>query len=314
MTKPKTIDGYTNAVTEACERVLVTLLRKLGPWRDSIFLVGGLAPRYLIKARPPDVPAHAGTGDVDVVVDIAMLTDTEAYQTLEENLHAMGFDRATNDKGAKQSWRWKAQLDGGTMILEFLADDPDLRGGRVQELPTKGGVSAVNIPNASMVFDHHDKIELTAELLDGAGRATETVRYADIVSFTCLKAFAFDERFERKDAHDIVYCLEHYDGGVDAALDAFRRALEGNHRDVILDALSRLARRFCDPDAPGEGYRKDGPVAVARFEDGDAPAENSDAQDLRILRQRRAADVVGGLVLPFLVKATDLNEGTVGST
>lgn len=184
MVKPQSIGGYTNAVTDACERVLVTLLRKLGPWRDSIFLVGGLAPRYLIKARPPDVPAHAGTGDVDVVVDIAMLADTEAYRTLEENLHAMGFDRATNDRGAKQSWRWKAEVDGGTMILEFLADDPDLRGGRVQELPTKGGVSAVNIPNASIVFDLHDSIEITAELLDGKGRATEMVRYANIVSFT----------------------------------------------------------------------------------------------------------------------------------
>jgi hypothetical protein len=308
MAKPNTIGGYNNAVTEACERVLVTLLRKLGPWRDSIFLVGGLAPRYLIKARPPDVPAHAGTGDVDVVVDIAMLSDTEAYQTLEENLHAMNFERATNDKGAKQSWRWKAALDGGIMILEFLADDPDLRGGKVQELPTKGGVSAVNIPNASMVFDHHEQIEITAELLDGGGRATETVRYADIVSFTCLKAFAFDERFERKDAHDIVYCLEHIDGGVEAALERFKRALDGNYRDVILDALSRLHRRFCDPDSPSEAYRRDGPVAVARFEDGDVPIEDTDAQDQRVLRQRRAADIVGALVVPLLDRPADPNE------
>ncbi len=224
-----------------------------------------------------------------------MLTDTDAYQTLEENLHAMGFDRATNERGAKQSWRWKAELDGGTMILEFLADDPDLRGGRVQELPTKGGVSAVNIPNASIVFDHYETIELTAELLDGGGRTTETVRYADIVSFTCLKAFAFDERFERKDAHDIVYCLEHYDGGVDAALDAFRRALDGNHKAVILDALSRLADRFCDRDAPDEAYRKDGPVAVARL-----PADDTEAQNQRVLRQRQAADVIRALVVPLL--------------
>jgi hypothetical protein len=27
-----------------------------------------------------------------------------------------------------------------------------------------------------------------------------------LVSSTCLKAFAFDQRFERKDAHDLVYC------------------------------------------------------------------------------------------------------------
>jgi hypothetical protein len=59
------------------------------------------------------------------------------------------------------------------MILEFLADDPDFRGGRVQELPTKGGVSAVNIPNASMVFELHELVEISAELFDGNGRATE---------------------------------------------------------------------------------------------------------------------------------------------
>jgi hypothetical protein len=301
MAKPQTIGGYTHALTDACERVLVTLLRSLGPWRDSIFLVGGLTPRYLIKARPPEVPAHAGTADVDVVVDIAMLADTDAYRTLEENLHTMGFQRAVNDRGAKQSWRWKTELDGGTMILEFLADDPELRGGKVQELPTKGGVSAVNIPNAAIVFDLHDSIEITAELLDGKGRATEKVRYANIVSFTCLKAFAFDERFEPKDAHDIVYCLEHYDGGVEAASAAFARALEGNHRDVILDALSRLARRFCDAGNPDEAYRKDGPIAVARFESGDS-SEASDEQDQnqRILRQRRAADIISALVLRFL--------------
>lgn len=53
MKKPTAIQGYNQSVTEACERVLVTLIRHLGPWRDSIFLVGGLTPRYLIKERPP---------------------------------------------------------------------------------------------------------------------------------------------------------------------------------------------------------------------------------------------------------------------
>lgn len=301
MAKPKTMSGYGQPVTEACERVLVTLLRNLGPWRDSVFLVGGLTPRYLIKARPPEVPPHAGTGDVDVVIDIAMLADAEAYRTLEENLHAMGFARATNDKGVKQSWRWKAELDGGAMILEFLADDPKLRGGRVQELPTEGGVSAVNIPHASMVFDLHETVEITAELLDGNGEATETIRYADIVSFTCLKAFAFDDRFERKDAHDIVYCLEHYAGGSDAARGAFAGALEGAHREVVLDALSRLARRFTNPTAPDDAYRMDGPVAVARFEDEDmAIDDDAEAANRRILRQRQAAAVVTDLVLPLV--------------
>ena len=47
-------------------------------------------------------------------------------------------------------------------------------------------------PHASMVFDLHGTTALTAELLNGGGVATETVRFANLVSFTCLKAFAFD--------------------------------------------------------------------------------------------------------------------------
>ncbi len=99
MTKPSTIEGYSDQVTADCERVLVTLLRNLGPWKKSIFLVGGLTPRYLVRQRPPQVRQHAGTLDLDMVIDLVILDDTEAYKTLEENLKKMGFENATNEKG-----------------------------------------------------------------------------------------------------------------------------------------------------------------------------------------------------------------------
>src|SRR3546814_19621866 len=59
MAKPATLDGYSDQYTVDCERVLVTLLRGLGPWKDSVYLVGGLTPRYLVAARPPAVHAPA---------------------------------------------------------------------------------------------------------------------------------------------------------------------------------------------------------------------------------------------------------------
>ena len=53
MAKPATFDGYTDQYTVDCERVLVTLLRGLGPWKESVFLVGGLTPRKgQARARP----------------------------------------------------------------------------------------------------------------------------------------------------------------------------------------------------------------------------------------------------------------------
>ena len=157
MAKPDGIHGYRESVSDACEQTLVTLLAHLGSWKDSVFLIGGLAPRYIIKSRPPVVPAHAGTGDVDIVVDMAILTNIKAYRSLETNIRDMGFVRATDDKGNKQSWRWQSvQKDGTVLILELLTDAPSIKGGRIEELPTDGNISAVNIPHSSMVYDLHE--------------------------------------------------------------------------------------------------------------------------------------------------------------
>ena len=86
--KPKHEGGYSTAHTELCERTLVTLLRNLGPWREAIFVVGGLVPRYLIPRNTlnqQDPPQHIGTTDVDLVLNLPILAEVEAYRRLEQN-------------------------------------------------------------------------------------------------------------------------------------------------------------------------------------------------------------------------------------
>ena len=123
MAKPATFDGYSDRYTVDCERVLVTLLRGLGPWKESVFLVGGLTPRYLVAARPPDVSAHAGTLDVDI--DLQILADTAGYRTLEENLRAMGFERSTNERGQRLSWRWQTRTESDA-LTQFARSASDV--------------------------------------------------------------------------------------------------------------------------------------------------------------------------------------------
>lgn len=294
MAKPATLDGYSDQYTQDCERVLVTLLRGLGPWKESVYLVGGLTPRYLVKARPPVVPAHAGTLDVDIVIDLQILADTQAYHTLEENLKKMGFERAENDKQQKLSWRWQTRTEhGALMVLELLADAPEIAGGKVQPLPTEGAISALNIPHSSIVFDLHQVTEIEAELLGADGIAVERIKHANLVSFTCLKAFAFDQRFERKDAHDLIYCLQHAPEGADAIAQAFREERKRKHGEVVKSALAILRTRFAQVGET-EGYRKDGPVAVAKFELGESG--EAEQREARALRQREASNVIEQLL------------------
>ncbi|MBU6454418.1 MAG: antitoxin [Cyanobacteria bacterium REEB67] len=297
MPKPKTFDGYDEEYTLDCERVLVTLLRGLGPWKDSVYLIGGLTPRYLVDGSGEGVPPHAGTQDVDIVIDLQILADTEAYHTLEDNLKKLEFERAENEAGKKLSWRWKTKTEADvTVILELISESEELGGGKVQALPTEKTISALNVPHSSMVFDLHEVKEIQAELLGGNGVATEKVRFANLVSFTCLKAFAFDQRNERKDAHDLIYCLEHGPGGVTAAKEQFRKELDYKHAETVRSALDILRKRFAS-DWKVEGYQKDGPVAVAKFELGESNEEA--IRESRILRQRDASHVIEQLLEIF---------------
>lgn len=160
-------------------------------------------------------------------------------------------------------------------------------------MPTEGTISALNIPHSSIVFDLHQITEVEAELLGSDGIAVERIKHANLVSFTCLKAFAFDQRFERKDAHDLVYCLEHAPEGTEAVAQVFRQEREGKHGDVVKNALAILRTRFAQVGET-EGYRKDGPVAVAKSElgEGDEPEQ----REARALRQREASDVIEQLI------------------
>lgn len=291
--KPRTRNGYEDLVTRECVRVLVTLLRGLGPWRESVFLVGGLAPRYIVAAAPPEVPEHAGTLDVDLVIDRKILEETEAYRTLEKNLKRIGFERAVGADGTRLSWRWQVRTEQGHLILlEFLVDAPGVLGGRVEALPAKGRrVSALNVPHASLVFDFHAESVETAELLGENGIVEERIRHADIVSFLCLKAYAFEDRNERKDAYDLIYCLEH--APHDEVSSALRAALAGGRGGEVARALEVLRRRFVGAER-SRSHLLDGPVSVARFELGEE--NDPKTRERRMLRQREVAAVVVSLL------------------
>lgn len=81
--------------------------------------------------------------DVDIVIDLQILTDTDAYHTIEDNLKKMGFERAENEKRQKLSWRWQTRTEHGALtVLELVADAPEIAGGKVQPLPAEGTASA----------------------------------------------------------------------------------------------------------------------------------------------------------------------------
>lgn len=288
--KPKHLGGYTEAHTDLCERTLATLLRGLGPWKEAVYLVGGLVPRFLIPhpsggdVRRP----HAGTTDVDLVLNLEVLAGIEAYRKLEANLKALGFVRGTNEEGQVQHHSWRMHLgDGITVVVDLLCDAALEEGGRIAGLPkAAGNVSALRIPGAGLAARDFVEHALTGELLDGRGTATVTVRVANVVPFVVLKALAYEDRFEEKDAYDLVYTLMYYPSGPDAVAASFAQRLRDWPDEALLPkALEILRERFAT-DGQTEGYRKDGPRSYARFQ------VDPGRTDLAVRHQRDAAAVV----------------------
>lgn len=267
MLKPGHEGGYTPQHAELCERTLVTLLRGLGPYKQGVYVIGGLVPRYLIP-RDPDGgrPPHAGTTDVDLVLDVGVLATIEAYRRLEANLKAMGFERGRNDEGQAQHHSWRKRVtDRVTVVVDLLCDAPAGTRAQITDLPGEKRLKALGIPGAHLAVEDHVVVELTAERLDDGGLTTEVVRVAGVVPFIVLKALAYEDRAERKDAYDLIYCLMHYGDGPTGVAAAFRERLAGPSPDpLIARAIEILRSRFAsDPDK--HGHRKDGPTDYARF-------------------------------------------------
>lgn len=291
MAGAKTLLDYNPKLTEECMQVLALLLSGIGEWRKSIVLVGGLTPEILVKAKPPEVPPYTGTGDIDLVMDLAIMADPDAYSTFEEALLSQGFRPLGPED--KPSWKWEFTTDSKTKIrIEFLADDPNMGGGKPKSIPEHGRLAACNIHHSSIVFDLYETEIITAELPGGRGVTKQEIRHADIVGFTVLKIFAFRSRAEGKDAHDLVYCLQHGELSIPDIAVRFVAALKDKHGEIIELALTDLASTFGDEEGL-EGYRKDGPARAALFE---IAGDSQEDRDRRLVRQRDFAGVVNKLL------------------
>lgn len=285
--KPRTAAGYDQDVTSACERTLLTLLSAFGNLKDTLRLVGGLVPRYLTPATPPDVPMHAGTSDVDIVLNLEVLAAGNEYASLAQQLKARNFTRWV-EEGKSASWRWRRKVnDHIEVVVELLRDAGDEEPGRTISVDGEK-VSALTIKHARIVHDWYQQKEISAQLLDGDGLSVDIVRFADVPAFIILKALALDQRQERKDAADLIHVIR-YSGSIKEVAALFvERICSEQHPHAMQDGLAALSRRFGD-DEHGEGYEKVGAVAYARF-------YGEDDEDELVGRQRFAAGLIQNLL------------------
>lgn len=204
---------------------------------------------------PEGARAHVGTTDVDLVIGLALGDETpETYRTLQNNLEKAHFEQR------EPSFRWARDVEGVTVLVEFLCETDEVEPGRIFRPKgefTGSGLGAFNVRGAHLVRDDFIDCEIEGERLDGGGRSRVTVRVANVLPYTVLKIFAFQDRHENKDAYDLVFTLLNHEGGPRSAGREAAASPVALHAQV-LEALGLLEARFQEAE-------QDGPSAYASF-------------------------------------------------
>lgn len=250
---------YSEETTLACEIALGLLHEAFGGFKDSLRLIGGLVPRYLAPAEP----AHVGTTDVDIVLDVQILLAGEEYSSLRNQLKKAGFQRLVRD-GKASSWQWQLPVAGVEVIVEFLVNSNGPEDKGLVQLDGED-ISACKIPYAAMASSWFVSRTIRFERPDGAGISSEIIRHADAAAFVALKALAMKYRYEAKDVADLVHVLRNYDGAPASIAEQYAARLAAGEFAVPLSlALETLEEKFCS-DAHTEGFLKDGPGRYVQF-------------------------------------------------
>lgn len=138
--------------------------------------------------------------------------------------------------------------------------------------------AAIIAPGLHLAFVDQQRVRVEGKTIMGETAARD-VQLAGPAAFVVLKALAFKNRGENKDAYDLFYLVRHFGSGIDDVVARFRPLLEA-HADAQ-EALAVLKSEFAELDCTG-------PRRVAEFLLG-GPDEDLQAD-------------VRGLVLDFVAR------------
>ncbi len=255
--KPLFATDYKREDLELVRQTCLYVATKLGDLLDDLVVVGGLVPSLLIpdESLPAGEDVHIGTTDLDLGLSLALL-DKKRYEDLSLRLYRADFKPDKNEEGNLTLQRWKiAPTTDLKVTLDFLIP-PSLaadKGGDLRHI--QKDLAAVVTPGLRLAFWDKQKVSLKGVTLLGE-KANRDIWVCGPGAFVVLKALAFDQRGENKDAYDLYFVIRNYGRGIDDVCRCLSPLLE---EVETKKALAILNRDFLEPDGIG-------PSRVAQFQ------------------------------------------------
>jgi hypothetical protein len=271
--EPRYAGDYAPRQVAAARRVLLDVGQVLQSFESAMVVIGGWVPELL---APDGAPAHVGSIDVDLALDVRKLQEGK-YAELLKLLIETG--RYTMGTKSFQLVTTVDLRDGEVPVevqLEFLASvDVKLTKHR-PKLVT--GFRVLQFSACAVAFEHPQEVQLEGVMISGA-RNTVRVRVASLQDFLIMKVHAIKGRDKPKDVYDLCYCLNEYPNAI--AIVAADWRSRRRHR-LVVEAINVLHDKF-------RGVDYHGPEQFAAFYDSTDPAERS-------IQKRRAFELVQRLL------------------
>ena len=109
---------------------------------------------------------------------------------------------------------------------------------------------------SDLVFEQFKEVDIEGQL-PGGGKNKVRCKISAVVPFIVMKGMAMAGRLKEKDPWDILFCLKHHPGEIDALIEEFRPFCNNK---LVLEGLSNIAGKFASPEHIG-------PKQIADFEE-----------------------------------------------
>ena len=245
-----TRSNYPKNEVEACLSVLVEFMTILGEYRESIVLIGGWVPYFLIERKKHE---HVGSLDIDAAFNFNIIS-SETYNTILELLKNRGYQEGNQPFIFHRIIKVETGIEV-TVEIDLLAGEygGTSKSHRTQKIQD---VRARKARGCDLVFEHNFLSTVTAKMPDQATNRL-TIKIADVVPFLVMKGMALWDRYKEKDVYDIYFTISNYPGGIQTLINIFK-PVKSNR--LVIEGLGKIKSKFIDIESPG-------PIWVVNFEE-----------------------------------------------
>jgi len=246
---------YHETITSASKSVLLEIMTVLKTYRDSLVLIGGWVPYFLLRDNQPAGSKfnHIGSIDIDFVINPETI-DEAVYATMAQMLLERGYS-PSKDIIYQFERTVKSEIDGKqhTIKIDFLCPAQPQRQ-KHRHSTIQPDMKARNLNGAEIAFISNQKIRLSGILPDN-GRTAVDFNMVSLPGFMALKGIAFGDRYKEKDAYDIYVLCDYYKKGPASVAQEIK---ELKDNPIVRKGLAAVKERFRAIDS-------EGPYWVANF-------------------------------------------------